>query len=287
MSVHSVKYPGSPISIPDELESFFHVLLYLAVRYLRSSLPCPGLFIDEYFMSSGNDARGQILCSNLKRDVINNGELVYDDEPLTFLPDPRRQSSPGSRDVAPSSAEDDRPSASPLDHLIADLLRHFKAHYAVMKYNAALKARELPPKPLKSLYDTTAKTSTTPAAPVVSHDVGLLLGMRQDFGDGQTPAMPAPRAIEPPPAETTVVELREPSVEEKALAAMLTMHERVKDLFFSHLRPPAVWPAQDRVGDQLKGYARAETASKRPRRESAMVSIMEGVEASPQVSSGI
>ena len=67
MSVRAVEDPSSQLSIADELESFLHVLLYLALRYLRNNLPYPGIFIDQYFASSQIvDAKGTTVCGMLK-----------------------------------------------------------------------------------------------------------------------------------------------------------------------------------------------------------------------------
>ncbi|KAI1784665.1 hypothetical protein LXA43DRAFT_954783 [Ganoderma leucocontextum] len=273
MSVYSVQYPGSPVSIPDELESFLHVLLYLALRYLRSSLPSPGIFIDDYFVSSGADEEGRTLCGQLKQEVICNGQLVFNRKPVNFLPDPQPESE--SQHAGPSAANPAPP--SPLNHLIADLLSHFKAHYAVREYNAAVKARELHPKPLVSLYDV---ITGTPAADDDEDDGGeLLLAMRQKFGGAQKLVKPNPPAVR---LSAAPLELQEPSDEDKRRAACLMTHQYVKDLFFEHIMPNVLWPSKDHVGDQLKGYVRAETMSKKPRLESTMATIVEEVSTQPE-----
>ena len=49
MSVNLLSNPSSPVETSDELESFFHVLLYYCIRYLRSNCPCPTSYIENYF----------------------------------------------------------------------------------------------------------------------------------------------------------------------------------------------------------------------------------------------
>ncbi|TBU38878.1 hypothetical protein BD309DRAFT_1022539 [Dichomitus squalens] len=49
MSVNVLQRPAHPVTITDELESFFHVLLYLCVRFLRSTCEDPPSWIDTYF----------------------------------------------------------------------------------------------------------------------------------------------------------------------------------------------------------------------------------------------
>ncbi|PIL29455.1 hypothetical protein GSI_08397 [Ganoderma sinense ZZ0214-1] len=284
MSVYSVQYPGVPVSIPDELESFFHVLLYLALRYLRSDLESPGIYIDDYFLSSGKGQDGSLLCGALKRQVVTQGELVFNHEPVNFLSVPP-PSSESSYDGPPIV---DSPPPSPLNQLIQDLLDHFKAHYAVRKYNAglAVKAQQAQAQPtserLPSLYDAMKGTSSSAANDDdddSDDEEADLLSLRRQYGDAQTQAR-ANRKV----TEVRVVpapKIKEPSDEEKRRAASLATHEFVRDLFFSYVRPKVVWPSNDYIGDQLKGYIRTDT-TKRPRFEGTMPPITETEDVSAQ-----
>ncbi len=282
MSVHSVRNPGIPVSIPDELESFLHVLLYLALRYLYSSLQSPGIFIDHYFMSSWTDEKGKTLCGTSKQDIMVYGRLVFDTKPITFL-----------SHVQPSSEShhDGPPIAnslplSPLNQLIEDLLLHFKALYAVREYNAALKAREIQSvhKPLPSLY---AKINSSPAVDADPDSDGedRMLNVRQRYTGPETLAtlqVVKVRTAAPP-------KIQEPSDEEKMRAASLMTHHYVKGLFYSYIKAKteATWPDEDYVGDQLKGYVCAEQTSKRPRLQITMAPIVEAEESDAQPSSGM
>ena len=49
MSVNVLVRPWSPVKISDELESFFHVLVYYSILYLRSNCECSSSFVDNYF----------------------------------------------------------------------------------------------------------------------------------------------------------------------------------------------------------------------------------------------
>ncbi|KAM5544460.1 hypothetical protein V8D89_002120 [Ganoderma adspersum] len=283
MSVRStVLDPGSPVSITDELESFFHVLLYLALRYLRSNWRNPGIFIDQYFTSSWRDVHGNAVRGHsiLKQIVVCDGQLAFHREPVTFLPNPPPSDSSGEESESESQhAAYDRTvdllTPSPLNHLIADLLDHFRAHYAIMKYNAAIKARELlPPEPKRLASESTttgtqvicaaASSSSSSSSssgedrpPSVSER--RLLSMRQRFGDAQTRPMAAPlRVVDYDTINSKLrswpPEIREPSDEEKDKAARLGTHEYVRDLFFSYIRGSVRWPKEDYVGDQLEGH---------------------------------
>ncbi|PIL29468.1 hypothetical protein GSI_08410 [Ganoderma sinense ZZ0214-1] len=264
MSVYSVENPGIPVWIPDELESFFHVLLYLAFRYLRTSLRSPGMFIGDYFSSSGRDDDGRTLCGALKRQVVCDGRLLFNRKPVGFLPVPQ----PSSESLHDgSSLLDSRP--SPLNQLIQDLLNRFKAHYDVRNYDAAVQEqqRQSATERLPSLYDTmdgtTAAKDDSDSDSDSDSDDGeaQLLRMRRKYGDAQTRAGVAPEVIEVLPAAAP--EIKEPSDEEKRRAASLATHVYVRDLFFSYVRPKVAWPSKDYVGDQLKGYVRPEERFKR------------------------
>ncbi len=236
MSVHSVQNPSDPITIPDELESFLHVLLYLALRYLRSSLRCPGIFIDDYFASSSRDMEGGVICGMLKERIVYDGKLAFHRKPVTFLPDPEPSS-----DERPQHAGSSPP--SPLNNLIADLLIHFKALYAVRAYNTAIKTREREPKRLRSLYDAIAS-----ALDVISYDEETLLAIRLSYGATET--LRAPRRVNKPrpaPGPDTV----EPSDEDKERAARLATHRYMKDLIFNYIRSNVLWPSAEHVGDRL------------------------------------
>ena len=289
MSVRStVLDPGSPISIADELESFFHVLLYLALRYLRSNWRNPGIFIDQYFASSWRDVHGNAVRrhSILKQIIVCDGQLAFNREPITFLPNP-----PPSQSVEESQSESQHAASdqtvnllipSPLNQLIADLLAHFKAHYNIMKYNAALKARERRPPELKRLAfesESVTTTSTQPSPSAFSEsdsesDSGGegrlpsvsergLLTMRQRFGRARTRPMAAPRQVVDYDTINSKLrswppEIPEPSDEEKERAARLGTHEYVRDLFFSYIRGCVRWPKEDYVGDQLEPEGHGE-----------------------------
>ncbi|KAI9056842.1 hypothetical protein FKP32DRAFT_1638736 [Trametes sanguinea] len=128
MSVAVLLDNTKAIEVSDELESFFHVILYNAVRYLRSN--CTGAdvgsFIEEFFdiyaYSDGNYTCG------LKKATTMKGVM-----PLTI-----------------STAGRVLKFNNPLDDLLTKLLRWFKAHYAVVEYRKALDAAEKsqsPPNP--------------------------------------------------------------------------------------------------------------------------------------------
>ncbi len=115
MSVYSLTYPARPVSIADELESFFHVLLYLAVRLLRITSIDVGGFVKTYFASSDRDElnRGPI-CGALKQAVIRSGLLQWNRVAIHFL-------SRGSDDSEVMAR------STPLNNIVTRFLAYCKA----------------------------------------------------------------------------------------------------------------------------------------------------------------
>ncbi len=123
------------ISVSDDLESFFHVLLYFAIRFLphNASPRVVPMFLYYYFDDYTDGERcqtaGSTKCMAMKQGEINitqftgskvgqNGQGI--DQFLTFLwPDDDTASEP-TEEV----------NQHPIDVIISDLLLWFKALYA-------------------------------------------------------------------------------------------------------------------------------------------------------------
>lgn len=98
-----------PLETSDELESFLYVLLYTAVRYLRSNCTHEMAlsFIHEFF-DADRFYTGQRHCGILKSAAMRDGKLVLPTSPRTQLQ-----------------------FYSPLDGFFDETLQWFKAHYKV------------------------------------------------------------------------------------------------------------------------------------------------------------
>ncbi|CDO75325.1 hypothetical protein BN946_scf184848.g2 [Trametes cinnabarina] len=110
MSAAVLSDHGKKIEISDELEAFFHVTLYYAVRYLRSNCVDVGAFIEDYFDSYTVEAN-TYKCGNRKSATMKLGLLMTTtnyDTPLKF--------------------------GSVLDEVFSQALRWFKSHYVVEAY---------------------------------------------------------------------------------------------------------------------------------------------------------
>ncbi|OJT03231.1 hypothetical protein TRAPUB_6195 [Trametes pubescens] len=113
----SVAYINSqwthPIGIPDELESFFHVLLFWALRFLPHTLGDTTQYVMDYFDTFRSEGSNKYICGAVKCSAISAGE--FDMPSLQFVQNSRL---PGS----------------PLNRLINKLLELFKARYEILKY---------------------------------------------------------------------------------------------------------------------------------------------------------
>ncbi|EJF58674.1 hypothetical protein DICSQDRAFT_172686 [Dichomitus squalens LYAD-421 SS1] len=113
MSVALLSHGLKIVGVADELESFFHVLLYYAVRYLKvkdCDLPTIAGYLYAYFDLYGVD-NGVYVCGDKKRQTITEGRLTVSvNKKLEF--------------------------GSPLDTLFSQLLSCFRARYAVLAKEA-------------------------------------------------------------------------------------------------------------------------------------------------------
>ncbi|CDO74884.1 hypothetical protein BN946_scf185004.g34 [Trametes cinnabarina] len=118
MSVAYVQHhPRWPVSVADELESFFHVMLFYSLRLLRHNINDVAAFVVEYFDGFTNEVNVGRRSSSVKREAMYNGII---------------HTSAGSK--LGFTCEDDDPHYE-LDYIFDGLLHYFKARYAVIKEN--------------------------------------------------------------------------------------------------------------------------------------------------------
>ncbi|EIW53071.1 uncharacterized protein TRAVEDRAFT_53486 [Trametes versicolor FP-101664 SS1] len=210
-----------PVAVPDELESFFHVMLFYAIRFLPHTLGNTAQYVAEYFDISQDYGNNRPLCSVVKYWVMRSGDFMMPS--LNFV---KNSGDPGS----------------PLDTLIYLLLQHFKARYEVLKYESTIQQKK-PSKPIPTPPGSTADEvklarprlklrTTTPA-----WRRGLGADVRTNFN----------------------VESNQPSEETRDLAERLNTHDRMSGLFAYILHPentyPDEWNDVLAVPDQLiAGY---------------------------------
>ncbi|KAM5535295.1 hypothetical protein V8D89_010980 [Ganoderma adspersum] len=244
MSVYSLTYPGLPVSITNELESFLHVIIYLAAHFLWTSFLNVGSFVDDYFEAAGREFDNRVTCGLLKQMVIHNGSL-----------------------------QQDKPEhLSPLNDVIQMYLAYFKACYAVLEYEHQMSEERAKPLPSLQSAIKAIATSSSMAATRASQAIGL--PVESNDSDSEDPVLTrsdlrlAKQPEKPPQA---VCEM----------AAKLTTHDAIIRMLAKAVRT-RVWPTDDYAGDQLVGYIPfwLQSTVKRARLElrSALQSIPEGQE---------
>ncbi|EJF60929.1 hypothetical protein DICSQDRAFT_170785 [Dichomitus squalens LYAD-421 SS1] len=109
MSVNLLSNPSSPsVTIADELESFFHVLFYYSLRYLRSNCESPDSYITNYFNSyAGPGGLHSCGWKSLTFQVDDFLSLQFPHSPLLFN--------------------------SPMDDLLEAILKCFRSHYKLIR----------------------------------------------------------------------------------------------------------------------------------------------------------
>ena len=124
MSVHALNDPHRRIIIQDELESFFHVLIYYSVRYLESNCDMIETFIQGYFHNyAGPGLLHTCGWKSLTVELDDYLSIQFPHQPLLF--------------------------DSPMDDLLDGILKCFRAHYKVVKeeYRKAMPPPRVPTPP--------------------------------------------------------------------------------------------------------------------------------------------
>ncbi|KAL7277786.1 hypothetical protein ACG7TL_008729 [Trametes sanguinea] len=120
MSVNIQNNPEAQVEIADELESFLHVMIYCAIRYLPHTCENVGDFMYHFFDDGVRRGEAEYACGTFKRLIIKTGTLItHSDEQLTFLRRPR-----GPNSAPPTGADE-----HPINSLFKFLLPYFRARY--------------------------------------------------------------------------------------------------------------------------------------------------------------
>ena len=255
MSVHSSTYPGHPPSLADELESFLHVMIYLAVRFLRARSLNVWDFVDSYF-EDFHLSDGRMTCGHLKKNIIQTGSLELGYTPVLFV---AAAPAPADRD-AQTEGEVRSEVSSPLNEIIRQYLAFFKARYAILEYTIRAAMEEQAPLP--PLITAVEAAGSTPSEAEKREALRVfLLAKYKKFnlefdptepeGDSPNPA-PGPAT----PSGATPLALEKPSQATHDLADKLKTHDTVLKML-GHAIEKGTWPKGDDseyAGDQLVGY---------------------------------
>ena len=131
MSVYTLDYPKAVVGIPDEMEAFFHVVLFYAVRFLRHNCTDVAQFMHNYF-DDYQTIDGELVAGMAKSSAMAFGEIrLPRQQKLLFY---HSHIATDSTDEGASSTVQDDPSSikHPLGNILDALLELFKARYALM-----------------------------------------------------------------------------------------------------------------------------------------------------------
>lgn len=231
MSVALLSRLSKAVSVSDELEAFFHVLLYYAIRYLHSNCPDVPNWIEDFFDSYTLEA-GEYRCGSKKRETMQlTGMLSLNSQsPLTQM----------------------LKFNSPLDSLLSTLLERFHAHYRVEAHNQARQSAA-------ALRSSVKKLSIPTVAPSTSESLNAkkIVARKLPF-DANAEGYDMSANAQPARLHATVRRL---TVADKKLADMVTKHESMLIALHSVLTPGTAWSqGGDKVGDRVP----KEWRSKRP-----------------------
>ncbi|KAM5541530.1 hypothetical protein V8D89_004720 [Ganoderma adspersum] len=214
------------VELCDELEAFFYVLLYYAVRYLRSNLDATavGTWISSFFDTYG--VRGNnYVCGNEKMAAIKSGTLVVAATDSTFV-------------------EFD----SPMDHLLTNFLQWFRGNHIVKQYEDQREKLKLQPAPETLLAQLPESESES------SPEAMRELRPDQDFAEFESDDE-SDEDGEGHPLIKFGRNLVEPSKEEWALYKLVLKHKAMVKLLQATIAATPEgckpWRRNDKVGDRV------------------------------------
>ncbi|CDO69599.1 hypothetical protein BN946_scf184875.g2 [Trametes cinnabarina] len=129
MSVHTLSKPEAQVQIADELESFLHIMIYCAIRYLPHTCDDVGEFMYSFFDDGRLVEEAEYTCGYFKRSVMKEGQL-HDlaGKRILFLRTPRP---PKPKDRS-TTTKKMTVHPHPIGGLIITLLQWFSARYRLL-----------------------------------------------------------------------------------------------------------------------------------------------------------
>ncbi|KAI0740031.1 hypothetical protein C8Q76DRAFT_184467 [Earliella scabrosa] len=225
MSIRLLQHPEIPATIPDELESFLHALIYPAVCRVRHNFKDIQGFIASYFDDYLLDCNGRLTCPAVKDTCIREAKLRVGLKYLQFC--------------------DEGGSAKrhPLNGLVRTLLHYFQARYKVLRWNEHKDAQQTPMENIENSGSGCASSSTH-----------LLDRLSEQAPCGSTALNPDEEEYDIEIFDDVESE-SEPSEEESKRARKLDTHVTIRKIFAHFLDAPKYkWPSNDTVPDRLEGF---------------------------------
>ncbi|CDO68850.1 hypothetical protein BN946_scf185035.g3 [Trametes cinnabarina] len=234
LSAHALAHPSKNIDIEDEMESFFHVLLYYAIRYLPTNCSPADItpFMYEYF--DGYTKNGDNYAASVTKHLamMTGRILVSSSFVLQFYTSPCLSGRPA-------------PPLHPINILFSNLLDIFKAQY--------------------TLYDMDLSTSSTStsvdlATPVLdansveepSDDLDPLTWLSRLKTKSKNPS--GGRLHLPKPDRARLEQVVAPLKAQVDLTVLYVEHLAID-----------TWPAADKIPDQMRSDFDPAHEAKKPK----------------------
>ncbi|RDX41023.1 hypothetical protein OH76DRAFT_257635 [Lentinus brumalis] len=121
-SAYRLDHPAEAVCIADDMEAFFHLSLYMGLRYLRNNCQNLQMTMFDYFDGYKYDVTKQhYVCGSDKRGAMRDGRLVdVADQRYRFLGDNR----------------DGEPRNHPIDQIFRTCVRWFSGRYKLKELQA-------------------------------------------------------------------------------------------------------------------------------------------------------
>nr|VWO95685.1 Amidohydrolase family protein [Ganoderma boninense] len=241
MSANALSNPWRVIGVEDEMESFFHLLLFYAIRYLPHNCKDVGMFMEEYFDGFTKE-NGKYFCGLAKLAAVKGGSITLPNQAVQlvfYLPAEAQDennpgSSPSNAPSAPGRSSDADRKPHPINVVLDCMLEWLHAQYSLINEQQDPTAGPLagaPPPP-----EEQAEEAPT------EEEMWFIDEYDVDFTD--------------PARKKGTVYSERAKLEE--LAANLKEHRHVVSLFGRVWSGKALdaelgaWPRDDKVPDQLR-----------------------------------
>ena len=280
MSIRSLAYPGRPLCVADELESFLHVTIFLAIRFVRSNCDSNMVqdFVRAYFDQAQHWEGNRYTASEKKEFTIEHAVIRTGRKHITFLTGAEALDQDGN-------LIGDQQPRHPLSNLLNALLKLFQARHAVEQWQ-------------RRQEESAARAKAASTAPQLPSLLSTMSSSQRRSTENRTSDPPDALFLVPQTSTETSTDsdrsssgLSRPSQETFRQSGMLDDHNVVLGTFTSYLDSTKnEWPSDDKVGDQLHGYAPMEiSANKKPRlvMRSTLPPIREGDEQPLRVQTGL
>ncbi|KAI0808302.1 hypothetical protein C8Q74DRAFT_1363698 [Fomes fomentarius] len=232
MSVRCASDTSLEVEIADEIESFCHVTLYNAVRFLLHNIHniCP--FIKSYFDDAELDGLDNHVAPHMKREAIEKGRIIIVKTELVFT-------MPGGSTAG-----------HPINDLFKQLFTLLQARYRVLDWKAA---QEAAAKTSQAAQDTLRKDASCMSMNAVLESVQN----EDDDIAAEDDELTLPLNL----SSQTATVLAPPSPQDTARAGALDTHREVIRIFQNWVYQDGIWPTNDKVADRLHGYRPAARVS--------------------------